>query len=131
LKSAMQESYASYSKTWKSEYVEQAKAALVVDGKVDFGILDEQLQRNMIRHLVEHPADRALLPALETEANGDLIEHNRRVVQECYSKEAYGDRLLGIYRDLAATSPGAVSSANASDLLDEFLQPHRFNLLRT
>ncbi|NNJ71164.1 MAG: hypothetical protein HKP10_07755, partial [Kiritimatiellales bacterium] len=106
LTSAMQESYASYSKTWKPEYVEQANAALVVDGKVDFGILDEQLQRNVIRHLVEHPADRALLPALETEANGDLIEHNRRVVQECYSKESYGDRLLGIYRDLAATSPG-------------------------
>ncbi len=131
LESAMQQSYASYSKAWKPEYFEQARAAMIVNSKVDFGILNEELQRNVIRHLVKHPADRAMLPELHTTVDDTLIDRNRQVVQQRYSTEAYGERLLGIYTDLAATKPGAVSSANAADLLDEFLQPHRFNLLRT
>ncbi|MEA2068591.1 MAG: glycosyltransferase, partial [Verrucomicrobiota bacterium] len=64
LETAMKQSYASYSKAWKPAYFEQAKAVLVVDGKVDFGILDEELQRNAIRHLVEHPEDREHLPPI-------------------------------------------------------------------
>lgn len=142
LEMAMKQSYAAYSKPWKNEYLEQAKVELVMDGKVDFGILDETLQRNVIRHLVDNPADRTVLPPLFCEAFAKqdtfpkphtprLIENNQKVVQEHYSIEAYGKRLLGIYRDLAATEPGKVSSANAEALLDEFLKPERFNLLRT
>ncbi len=131
LESAMQASYAAYSKDWTPHYFEQAKAALVRGGKVDFGILDEELQRNAIRHLVENPADRGLLPAFNLSANEALIEKNRKIVQERYSLKAYGDRLLGIYRRLAATEPGIVSASNAGKLLGRFLQPRRFNLLRT
>lgn len=131
LETAMKQSYASYSKAWNSTYFEEAKTALVVDGKVDFGILDEALQRNVIRHLVAHPEDCAQLPAIETTANEPLIERNQNIVKEHYSLEAYGERLLGLYKQLAATDPGKVTAANASDLLDEFLQPERFNLLRT
>jgi glycosyltransferase involved in cell wall biosynthesis len=131
LEAAMKQSYESYSKPWKPGYFEQAKAALVVDGKVDFGILDEELQRNVILHLVEFPQDRKFLPPIAPSPNPRVISHNQQVVRDHYSLEAYGKRLLGIYRDLAATVPGEVSAANAADLLDEFLQPERFNLLRT
>ncbi len=131
LEVAMQASYAAYSKPWKPEYLEQAKAALVVDGKVDFGILDEPLQRNVIRHFVDHPSDRDLLPPFSLSPALPLIEHNREIVKERYSLEAYGERLLDIYQQLADTQPGKVTSANADALLDEFLQPERFNLLRT
>jgi len=131
LETAMKQSYAAYSKDWKNEYFEQAKNALVVDGKVDFGILDEPLQRNVIRHLVKHPEDRTMLPPFSPSPSPPLIAHNRQVVCDQYGPEAYGNRLLGLYRRLAATSPGKVASANALELLDEFLQPERFNLLRT
>lgn len=131
LRSAMKTSYTAYSKAWDPTYFEQAKAAMVVDGKVDFGMLDETLQRNVIRHLSEYPNDRAALPKLELTAGEELIAHNRSIVQERYSIEAYGQRLLEIYRKIAATEPGKVSSANAGALLDEFLKPERFNLLRT
>ncbi len=131
LETAMKKSYAAYSKDWKNEYFEQAKAALVSSGKVDFGILDEELQRNVIRHLAKNPADRGLLPAFNLSANETLIEKNRRVVKGRYSSKAYGDRLLGIYRRLATTEPGTASASNAEKLLDKFLQPRRFNLLRS
>ena len=131
LETAMKQSYSDYSKDWKPEYFEQAKAALVVDGKVDFGILDESLQRKVIRHLVKHPEDRTMLPPFSPSPSPPLIAHNRQVVCDQYSLAAYGERLLGIYRQLAATPPGKATSANAPELLNEFLQPERFNLLKT
>jgi glycosyltransferase involved in cell wall biosynthesis len=131
LETAMRKSYEAYSKVWKPEYLEEAKAALIVDGKVDFGILDEALQRNVIRHLAENPADRDLLPAFHPSISSNLIERNRQVVENEYSLAAYGKRLFGLYQRLAATEPGEVTSANASGLLDQFLKPSRFNLLRT
>jgi glycosyltransferase involved in cell wall biosynthesis len=131
LETAMKKSYASYSREWEEEYFEQAKAMLVIEGKVDFGILDEKLQRNVIRHLAENPSDRTQLPPLFPEPDFSLIEHNRRIVTEHYSPEAYGERLLKLYSELAAVKSGNVTSAKASGLLDEFLDPQRFNLLRT
>ncbi len=131
LETAMKRSYAAYSKKWMPDYLEQAKTELISDGKVDFGILDEELQRNVIRHLAENPADRGLLPEFNLSTNETLIEKNRKIVQGRYSLKAYGDRLLGIYRRLAATEPGTASASNAEKLLDKFLQPRRFNLLRS
>ena len=131
LECAMQTAYAAYARPWKNEYFLQAKAELIRNGNVDFGILDEVLQRRVIRHLVRHPEDRALLPSCFTSPAPERIEHNRRIIIERYSLDAYGARLLDIYHTLAAVEPGPVSSADAAGLLDAFLQPGRFNLLRT
>lgn len=131
LEAAMRRSYEAYSKRWKPVYLKEAVASLVMDGKVDFGILDETLQRNVVRHLANHPEDRNLLPSLDLAVNRDLVNRNRSTVRKRYSLEAYGQRLHGMYRNLAATKPGPVSSAPAGKLLDEFLKPERFNLLRT
>jgi glycosyltransferase involved in cell wall biosynthesis len=131
LEEAMRNSYASYSKPWKPDYFEQAKSALITDGKLDFGILDEEMQRRVMRHLKDHPQDRAALsPGLVLHDPG-LIARNRQVASDHYSIAAYGRRLLDVYRGLAAVEPGNVSSANAEALLGEFLKPERFNLLRT
>jgi glycosyltransferase involved in cell wall biosynthesis len=131
LETAMKKSYRAYSRMWNPDYAEQARAAVITDGCVDFGILDETLQRNVIRHLAETPADRRHLPPVEISADAELIRRNRNIIRERYSLEAYGGKLLGIYHRLAATEPGEVSAANAAGLLDQFLQPRRFNLLRT
>jgi glycosyltransferase involved in cell wall biosynthesis len=131
LEKAMKQSYAAYAKSWQPRDFERAKEVLVHDGKVDFGILDEELQRRIIRHLVECPQERALLPPFRPETDSGLIEKNRVIVSKNYGIEAYGKRLLSIYQALADTQPGEVSAASAAGLLDAFLQPSRFNLLRT
>jgi glycosyltransferase involved in cell wall biosynthesis len=131
LEAAMKQSYAAYAKPWRPEELDQAKEILVQDGRVDFGILDEELQRIVIRHLVECPEDRNLMPPFLTKTDQGLIDKNRRIVQENYGVEAYGYRLLDMYEALANTLPGEVSPASANHLLGAFLQPGRFNLLRT
>lgn len=131
LERAMKNSYDAYDKEWKSEYLDQATAAMVVEGKVDFGILDEALQRNVIRHLVNHPEDRQLLSPFPSSLTDKRINMNCSIVKEQYGIEAYGRRLLHLYEQLAETNPSAVASASATDLLGCFLQPCRFNLLRS
>ncbi len=131
LATAMEQSYASYDKAWTPAILEDAKQTLVVNGKVDFGILNEDLQRNVIRHLAQHPEDWELLPAFNPAADSELIEKNCRIVKSRYGIEAYGDRLYSLYENLAATPVGEVSAADANGLLGMYLQPHRFNLLRS
>jgi len=131
LESSMRQSYAAYSREWNPVCFELAVSELVEDGMVDFGILDESLQRNVIRHLSSYPDDRSLLPAFEVPADRALIARNKRIVQERYGLEAYGNRLLHLYEQVASTKPAELQAANATDLLDRFLQPRRFNLLRT
>ncbi len=131
LEAAMRKSYAAYAMEWTPELLHAACRALVVDGTVDFGILDESLQRRVIRHIAEHPMDRDRFPPFDPSPESGGIDHNRKIAGATYSPEAYGNRLLGIYRTLAAIEPGPVSHASAGKLLRLFLRPERFNLLST
>jgi len=130
LEAAMRKSYAAYDREWNNGILDEAEAKLIVDGKIDFGILDEAMQQTVIRHLAKHPADRAQLPSFPTPQSPDTIAHNHNIAGRHYSLDAYGERLAGLYRDLTATQPGPVSYADPAALLDQFLKPERFNLLR-
>lgn len=127
LETKLRAAYEAYGRPWTADSFENARAALVKDGTVDFGILDEDLQRDIIRAAKE-------TPEMFSGGLGDStaqIPGNRRVVQEAYSPEAYGDHLASIYSELAAAPAGELSYADGQKLLDEFLNPARFNLLRT
>ncbi len=130
LERAMKQSYQSYGRDWNPIYLEEAISTLMSNGMVDFGILDEPLQRRVLEHLVDHPEDHSKMPPFASLIDSECIGHNRRIVQEHYGIEAYGNRLLNLYQQLAETQPRDVTSVKAGKLLDCFLQPHRFNLLR-
>ncbi|HEY5652947.1 MAG TPA: hypothetical protein VIR63_01085, partial [Pontiella sp.] len=130
LESAIHSTYDAYSKPWKSLYLQEAKQALIKDGKVDFGILNEELQRKVIRLIAEHPRKRKNLPEWVLPDNPELIKNNRKVINKQYSIETYGELLLTIYQKLKSTEPNTITSADAPALLEQFLQPQRFNLLR-
>jgi hypothetical protein len=127
LETKMRAAAKAYGMEWIRERLETAQRELVQNGTVDFGILDEELQRVIIRAAKNNPS-------MFSGGLGDAsaqVEHNRRVVQKAYSPAAYGDHLASIYHELAAAQPGAIEYADGQKLLDEFLNPTRFNLLRT
>lgn len=116
-----------YGREWNDSVLDEARAALVQDGCIDFGILDEEMQRTIIRAVQNDPS-------LISAALGDsspVVKNNHAVVERAYSPQAYGDQLFAIYEKLLAASAGSVTYAASEKLLDEFLQPGRFNLLRT
>jgi glycosyltransferase involved in cell wall biosynthesis len=127
LETKMRAAAEAYGIEWTDERFETAQSELVQNGTVDFGILDEELQRVIIRAAKENPG---MFGDGLGDASGE-VESNRRVVESAYSPEAYGEHLLSIYNELLSAKPGTVSYADGDALLNEFLNPARFNLLRT
>jgi hypothetical protein len=102
-------------------------------GRIDFGRLDEELQERIIRRVAGSAAAREELRPRQLEPSGDQtaqIAANRRVVREAFGLAAYGERLADIYRAVAASPVESVEALPAGALLDRFIDPARFSLLR-
>ena len=127
LEKKMCTSYAAYGREWSPEVFEAAQSKLVRDGTVDFGILDEEMQRTIIRAVKDDPS----IFATGLGDSSAMIENNRDVIEHAYSPEAYGEQLLSIYGKLLSAKRGTIGYADGDALLDAFLAPERFNLLRT
>lgn len=125
--------YQSYRQEFNKQMTEDAIDAITHDDVVDFGFLDENMQASAIERVAMNPAlrldfapeklDRFLTP--------QEIEHNRQAIQTHFNPESYGKRLIGIYQNLADSNSSQVEFLNASKVLNCFLDPRRFNLLRT
>jgi hypothetical protein len=113
-------------------------ASLTADGTIDFGLLDEAFQKQVIVRLVKQDAHAhvaellSLNPGLAqigTAANEkDLIEANRNAVERKYNMAQYRQKLLEIYRHVATTS--IRQRINRKTLLTEFMDLTKFSLLK-
>ncbi len=111
----------------------RACAAAIRDRTVDFGCLDEALQAEVLRALRADPARRrALRPPdiLGRRPGPTTIAQNRAAIRSRYGLDGYRRRLLALYRAVADSQPGPVHPVNPGALLDRFLAPDRFRLLR-
>lgn len=127
LEKALRATYESYRRPWNDRVFNEAKNELIQEGCVDFGLLDEDMQRTLIRAAREHP-DLIQQPLGDS---SEAVESNRKIVETAYSPAAYGEQLSAIYQQLLDASPGAITFADSEQLLDRFLQPFRTNLLRS
>jgi GNAT superfamily N-acetyltransferase len=112
---------------------ERAWLSAVVDGRIDFGRLDETAQIQVIRRLKDGSADPGQLipPALPERPTTAVIAANRDAVDAEYSLRGFGERLMRVYAEVASASPGATyEAASGERLLDQFLAPERLSLLR-
>ena len=118
-------------------------AAKTVDGLVDFGDLDETMQRVVLEKVSSDETCRRHVfdanPGLETALavgdhdGGDAIAHNRQIIRETYSFEPSGRRLIALYEQVAASDRGQAPEplAHVERILDGFLNPARFRLIRS
>ncbi|MHC4886619.1 MAG: hypothetical protein ACYTGH_16200 [Planctomycetota bacterium] len=114
--------------------LESAWNAAVRDDRVDFGRLDEELQRGVIERLAADPSAGAALGPVSLTASAltaDRLAANRSAVESAYSLGGYGRRLQNLYRAVIQSSSGPVEYLDGHALLDAFLDPARFMLLRT
>ena len=123
-----------YGRALRPADVDSAIHAATDGDRVDFGRLDEDLQEQVIRRLLDAPS---LVSELEPSSllpegpPGQLIEMNREIVQRKYNTEQYGRRLMDIYRSQMASAAVPVGAFRADTLLDKFLAPERFYLVRS
>jgi glycosyltransferase involved in cell wall biosynthesis len=122
-------------RTATPDAADRARQAACDQDRVDMGRLDEELQADVIRRILESPADAAAVtPAALVTAPcpASRLEHNRRAIAAAFGLEAYGQRLLALYRRVAASRANTrLDRLDAEVLLDAFLAPERFTLLRS
>ena len=96
--------------------------------------IDESLQREAISYVRANPGVRDQLPFAGLTArcpDVDGIRANREAVEAGFSLDAYGRRLLGMYEGLMNAVPSDVAALDGEVMLDAFLAPEQFTLLRT
>lgn len=124
----------SYGRAMTPNNVDQAFGAAVQGEYVDFGRLDETLQEEVLLRLAASPRERhALRPntLYAAEWGAGMVSANGAAVERTYNLEQYADRLLTVYRALLESEPAELSSLEGTGLLDAFLDPARFYLIRT
>jgi hypothetical protein len=116
--------------------IDDAFARMIRDQRVDFGLLSETFQRQVLERLIHDPSVRAGLVALNpwlsrpgvVSAASAMVERNRRSVLELYGLDQYRTRLLGLYERVAGHAVGHRIDKMA--LLDAFFDLDRFSLLK-
>ena len=115
---------------------QRAWESISADGTVDFGLLDESAQKEVIRRVLQAQNLRHALieinPFLEhpgrIEDKDARIADNRRIVLSRYSQPVYRKRLLDAYRQV--TDRKVRHEVDKTALLAFFLQPETFSLLK-
>lgn len=139
--------YEAYHRTPPADAVEVClQAASDGAGRIDFGCLDESLQEQVIATLAASAAlcreicppqlDAAEQASHSGPASGSPEEQSRiaanaQAVEHHFGLEQYGNRLAALYREVADSHRSPLEYADPARVLDKFLTPARFSLLRT
>ncbi|MFW5803284.1 MAG: hypothetical protein ACOCWJ_05140 [Verrucomicrobiota bacterium] len=132
----MQKSWRSYNRDLESTAVDQAMAAAVRDGGlVDFGRLNEPMQMSALHKLqTDRQWQRKLRETIFAPAEAvrcRAVADNRERVRNHYSLRAYGEKLEALYQTTANSAAEPHHCLDAAKVLDTFLDPANFMLLRT
>jgi glycosyltransferase involved in cell wall biosynthesis len=127
LEAGLRKARDAYRQPTTAQHVDAAIAASMKNEMVDFGKLDEALQEKVVRHAV---AERSLEASLVFPKR-DTVSLNRETVERRYNLLAYGERLHAIYQAVLASAASEEAPLDAAALLERFLDPKDFCLLRT
>ena len=132
LEEALEAYYQAYSRQMPGDAVDRALQAACRDDMVDYGRLGEHHQENVLRRLHASPQDRSAIDPSQLPRSSEAhLDANREAIVKGFSLSRYGERLSNIYAALAGSSADVPDYLSAELLLDRFLEPERFNLLRT
>ena len=125
-----------YGSLWPRPWEETCLGALQQSSRIDFGMLDEGLQRECIERVGHDPIRRqellarnpSLAAMLTSNASRSTIVQNQGRIVSAYDPDRYREHLLQIYSRILQ---GPVRHAiDRRRLLAAFLKPDRFSLLK-
>jgi hypothetical protein len=116
--------------------ISAAEARLAGSTEIDFGLLNEKYQREVLLGLLENPEKKIALKQMNPFLEGledipvpeDRIERNRKVVLNTYDAKSYRNMLGSIYRCVADKTVRHGIRKDA--LLSRFFTPDRLSLLK-
>jgi hypothetical protein len=116
--------------------ISQAFDAITRDGHIDFGLLDEGSQIEILSRLIGDRNKRDQLMELnpflanpgEVQDKHQLIRHNQKAVEQGYNQQKYGRTLRAIYERVANTP--VRQTIDKRVLISTFLDLENFSLLK-
>lgn len=127
------EAYAAYQRPLPDDAVERALSAISPKpGYTDFAGLNEALQQDVIQRVLSDPDAKQQLPRLSDLAESEDIIKNAQVIKRDYSLDQYAEKLVKLYHSIhSSENTAATQYHDPAKVLNGFLQPERFRLLRT
>ena len=121
----------SYGVNFQKEFVQVAEKVVIRPSGVDFGRLDETLQRKVIRGVARGslPSD-GISPGMPRGGSA-CVGPNRKIVQEHFALARYGERLGEIYRRLCSGEAATPGYLEAGRVLQAGLDFEDFYALRS
>ncbi len=128
---ALQNAYLAYDCPVPRGAMKQVWGAWVIDGKIDFGVLSESFQKEVILRIHSDPTclDELDFPSFALASGAEKAAY-QSAIESAYSLAAYGTKLEGVYQRVKDSRVGNVKAYPPQRLLRQFLDPARFNLLR-
>ncbi|HQZ28583.1 MAG: glycosyltransferase family 4 protein [Verrucomicrobiales bacterium] len=131
IESMLRRSYLAYNCELPRGAVKQTLKAWVKKGRIDFGVLSEPFQMQVLRKLRADPSllDHLSIPRLDLYTDKE-ISARREIIREVYSLANYGEKIEKLYSRVCGSSVGKVKHLATRKVLAQFLCPSRLNLLR-
>lgn len=131
LATALPATFEAYGQTPPLDAVDRAFEAARRNDGFDFGKLDEPMQRNVIARVSNEGPDDAVAGRLPRTRPPECVRQNREVVENTFGPTAYGKALRDTYARILTAETSEPAAHDAAAVLNAFLDPARFNLLRT
>jgi glycosyltransferase involved in cell wall biosynthesis len=130
---ALGEAYAAYGRPLPPDAVERALAGIrPAPEYIDFAGLNEPLQESIVERVLSDPSAAGELPAMPRLPAASTIAENAGRIARTYSLSSYAKNLIRIYTQIRSSdATAAIRYIDPETVLDGFLQPERFRLLRT
>ena len=132
IKAALVNIYRQYQVTLPVDAFKRACDAIYQDERIDFGCLDEAMQKVIIQQV---KTSQQLGSSLREQAELNIltreeIRRNQNSVRENFSASVYGIRVQQIYQKIIDSTQTTIEFADGQKMLEQFLSPERLNLLR-
>lgn len=133
--SSLESYYQSYEQELPDDAIDQAFSVIASDGMLEFSHLDESMQESIISKLSKMPLpERLQFCEIDNPIcfdNQTIIDENKKTISDLYNLESYGQKLDTIYQTLLDNKSSQLEFGSSASILNHFLDPKRFNLLRT
>ena len=132
IKAALVNIYRQYQVTLPADSFKRAYTAICQDEGIDFGCLDEVMQKTIIQKV---KTSQQLASTLREQAELNILTrakilNNQSSVSENFSASVYGSRVRQIYQEIIESTQTTCGFADGQRMLEQFLLPERLNFLR-
>ncbi len=106
-------------------------SVMIEGNKIDFGRLSNGMQKQVIRKVIEKPELKTeIQTSISRQIPEEVIRSNKKIIESEYNQDKYGENLIRLYENLMESEVTNIEYLDPDKVLEQFLSPNYFSLLR-